>query len=125
MRVLVLAVPLLFAGCRNAEETNYVEQFRAHGVQTCIRGEGLMVPHWHVPPERIESTCRCIVAAYMEGKTRRTLQHLTVGDQLRARERCSNGAPFGAGPGEEMQMDDIANAAIREAERPDNANGGK
>jgi hypothetical protein len=124
MRFILMALPILLAGCgqgRNEEEARYIAQFRAEGVRSCMRGEGLMQPHWAVPPERLQQTCECIVAAFTEGKTRRTLQHLTVGDELRAREQCSNGAPFGAGPGDQMDMNEVANVMIGDAGREGNA----
>jgi hypothetical protein len=75
-----------------------------------------MRPHWAVPPERIEQSCNCIVTAYMENKTRRELQHPTVADQLRARDRCSGGAPERAGPGDEIEaIRDATNAVINAA----------
>ena len=103
MRWILLPVLLLPIGCRNAADARYIAKFREDGIQACMSGgETLMRPHWHVPPDRLEQTCNCIVDAYMEGKTRRQLQHLTVADQMRARERCSGGAPEGAGPADEL-----------------------
>ena len=101
---LILAASLLLLpiGCRNAADARFIAKFREDGIRACMRGEGLMRPHWAVPPDRIEQSCNCIVDAYMEGKTRRELQHLTVADQMRARERCSGGAPEGAGPTDEL-----------------------
>src|SRR4051812_20182857 len=69
----------------NAADDRYIAQLRESGIRARIRGEGLMRPQWAVAPDRTEQSCDCIVDAYMEGKTRRTLQHLTVEDQLRAR----------------------------------------
>ena len=98
MRLILVGLLLVLIGCSNAADARYIAQFREDGIRACMRGEGLMRPHWAVPPERNEQSCNCIVDAYMEGKTRRQLQHLTVADQMRARERCSGGAPEGAGP---------------------------
>jgi hypothetical protein len=126
MRFMLMAAPMLLVGCtsRSDEEARFIAQFRADGVRACMRGEGLMQPHWSVPPERLQQSCECIVAAYTEGKTRRTLQHLTVGDELRARERCSNGAPIGVGPGDEM-VNMAPDLSFMNAPREDNASGGK
>lgn len=123
MRFILMALSFVLAGCNQAdrqEEARYLARFRADGVRSCMQGEGLMQPRWAVPPERLQQTCECIVAAFTEGKNRRTLQHLTVGDQLRAREQCSNGAPLGGSPrdkADEAILDDAVNAAIGEAER--------
>jgi hypothetical protein len=110
--ILASLLLLLPIGCRNAADERYFAQFREDGIAACMRGEGLMRPHWAVPPDRIELSCNCIVTAYMEGKPRRTLQHLTVEDQLRARDRCSGGAPEGVGPGDVIDSGDAVNAAI-------------
>ena len=110
--ILVSLILLLPIGCNNPADARYIAQYREDGIRACMRGEGLMRPHWAVAPDRIEQSCNCIVDAYMEGHTRRELQHLSVADQLRARERCSGGAPEGAGPGEAEMMDDAVNAAI-------------
>jgi hypothetical protein len=100
MRLILMGLILLLPiGCSNAADARYIAQFRENGIRTCMRGEGLMRPHWAVAPDRIEQSCNCIVGAYMEGKTRRELQHLTVADQMRAREQCSGGAPEGLGLG--------------------------
>ena len=124
MRSILVTFALLLAGCNRAADTRaaearYIAQFRADGIQSCLRGEGLMQPRWAVPEEQLDATCRCIVAAFTEGKTRRTLQHLSVTDQLRARERCSNGAPLGASPREKADaamMDEAVNVAILSTE---------
>ena len=103
MRAILVALLLLLpTGCSNAADGRFIAKFREDGIRACMRGEGLMRPHWAVQPDRIEQSCNCIVDAYMEGKTRRELQHLTVADQLRARDRCSGGAPEGAGPGDAL-----------------------
>ena len=128
MRFILMALPLLLAGCNRQEEDRYIAQFRADGVRSCMRGEGLMQPRWAVPPERLQQTCECIVAAFTAGKTRRTLQHLTVGDQLRARERCSNGTPLGGSPRDEADggtIDDAVNAAIQSATEGNGSGPGK
>jgi len=73
-----------------------------------------MRAHWAVPPNQLRQTCTCIVTAYMENHDRRELQHLTVEDQLRARDRCRNGARS-AGPGEAEAMGNPADRMIGDA----------
>ena len=121
MRVIFIGLLLMPIGCSNAADARYIQQYREDGIRNCMRGEGLMRPHWAVAPDRIEQSCNCIVDAYMENKTRRTLQHLTVDDQLRARERCSGGAPEGAGPGDVIDSGDSVNAAIDAASAEGNS----
>jgi hypothetical protein len=122
MRFILMVSPILLVSCNQADrqdEARYLAQFRADGVRSCMRGEGLMQPQWSVPPERLQQTCECIVAAFTEGKTRRTLQHPTVGDQLHARERCSNGAPPGLSPRQQQdaaEMQEAVNAMMRDIE---------
>jgi hypothetical protein len=129
MRCILPGIILLLGGCDGSPgggaDARYIAHFRAEGVQACMQGEGLMQPHWAVPPERLQQSCECIVAAFTEGKTPRELRHLTVGDELRARERCSNGAPIGAGPGDEMDMNEVMNAMIGDAGGEGNAGEGK
>src|SRR5262249_50863856 len=123
MRLLLVGLLLvLAAGCRNREDERFIRQFRADGIGTCMKGEGLMRPHWAVPPGQLAETCTCIVSPTTQKNPRRELAHLSVADELRAREQCSHGAPEGPGPGEAEAMDDAANAAIAEIEA--NAGGG-
>lgn len=130
MRLFLVGLLLvLAAGCRNPDDERFIEQFRAGGMRACMKGEGLMRPHWAVPPDQLAASCTCIVYAFMENKTRRELEHLSVGDQLRAREQCSHGAPEAPGPGEAEAMDDATNAILNAAEMSPaaggNASGGK
>lgn len=130
MRLILIGLLLLVAaGCRNREDERFIEQFRADGMRACMKGQGLMRPHWAVPPDQLAASCICIVHAYLENKTRRELAHLTVGDELRARDQCSHGAPAGPGPGEADAMDDAANAIMNAAEMSpaaqENASGGR
>jgi hypothetical protein len=121
MRLILVTVLLLPMGCDHAADARYIAQFREDGIRACIRGESVMRPHWGVPPDRLELTCNCIVDAYMEGKTRRQLQYPTIEDQMRARERCSGGAPEGAGPGDVMNLE----AAVMTPLEEGNAAGSK
>ena len=129
MRLLLIGLLLLAAaGCRNREDERFIAQFHDDGMRACMKGEGLMRPHWAVPPDQLGAACTCIVYAFMENKTRGELAHLTVADELRARQQCSHGAPPGPGPGEAEAMDDatnaILNAAVMGSSAEANASGG-
>jgi len=127
MRLFLIGL-LLPIGCNNAADARYIAQFRENGIRACISGESVMRPHWGVPPDRLEQTCNCIVDAYMEGHNRAELQHPTITDQMRARDRCSGGAPEGAGPADiaaAQAMDEIANEAIAGATGQANQSGAK